>query len=81
VNQPPLVTERHRAHFARIAESNRDMEIAHVRQVMRMTPGERIARAISLSDVFLQGGPSPEREPLPTLAARWRARRDGAQHV
>jgi hypothetical protein len=81
VDRPPVVTERHRAHFARIAEGNREMEMARLREVMRMTPGERIARAISLSDSFLQGRPSPEREPLPTLAARWRAHRDGTRHA
>jgi hypothetical protein len=57
------------------------MEVEHLRASMRLSPGQRIAQAITLSDAYLQGRASAEREELPALAARSRALRDGGRRT
>jgi hypothetical protein len=74
------ITDRDRRHFERVAAGNRQMERVRLRETMALAPGERIARAIALSDAYLRGRPSPERDEVLSLAARWRARR-GARGV
>jgi hypothetical protein len=69
----PTVSDADRAHFRNVALDNAAVCERSLRDVMARSPGDRVAIALTLSDAHLAGRPSPERNDVVSLPARWHA--------